>query len=329
MSGQPISDRTESTPLRRGCQWLAWPVWNRDERRLRAPIRALLPLIATFLTLGAIQTLVRPRFDGKLVVGALETTLLLATLTVAIVLGARLLDRRPVAEYGLDFDREWGRSFLVGGGIATAANAGTCIVALAAGWATVDGVTRGAGPLSFLPAVLLVFGYIAVAASWEEFIFRGAMLQNLSEGADGYLPRWLAVALALLASTTVFAFMHSGKVAHPSQAGYYAVAGLVLGGVYVLSGDLALPVGFHVFYNFTMSAVFGLGASQGTPELLALSVTGPAFWIGEEGVARVVFAVVGGVLLVAYVRWRDGRLTLADSVPQWTPRDSARAPEES
>jgi hypothetical protein len=88
----------------------------------------------------------------------------------------------------------------------------------------------------------------------------------------------------------------------------------------VLSGELALPVGFHVWYNFTMTAVFGLGVSQQSPELIALDVVGPAAWIGEEGLAQTGFAIVGGLLLAGYVRWRDGGLGVDDRITRWTPR---------
>jgi membrane protease YdiL (CAAX protease family) len=274
--------------------------------------------VVTFLGLGFIQTVVRPRFNHP-VRELLEFSLMGVVLVVAVLASARLLDRRPVTEYGLAFDREWAHSFVVGGLVATVANAGTMLVALAAGWATVSSFTQGSGALPFLPAMLLVLGYVGVLASWEEFIFRGAMLKNLAEGADGYIPQWAGVGLAVVLSTAVFAFMHSGKIGNPMRYGYYVIAGLVLGGIYVLSGDLALPIGFHVFYNFTMSAVFGLGVSQQTPELIALTTGGPAFWIGEAGVLRVIFAVVGGVLLVTYIRLRDGHLRFNDSVTHWTP----------
>ena len=322
MSAQLPTDRSVSSVVRDGWRLLSWPVWNREDRRLRAPIRAVFPLIATFFAFFPIQKAVRGQFDGKTVVGSMESAGLLAVLLGAVVISARVLDRRPVREYGFAFDRDWLRSFAVGGAIATVANAGTLLVALAAGWVSVTGFIGGSGPVPFLPALLVVFIYIAVAASWEEFIMRGGMLKNLAEGADGYLPRWAAVGLAVLGSSAVFAFLHSGKITHPSQAGYYLIAGLVLGGIYVFSGDLALPIGFHVFYNFTMGSVFGLGVSQDSPEVVMLDVVGPAFWIGEEGMARVVFAVVGGMLLFAYVRWRDGGLRLSDQITQWTPRAS-------
>lgn len=315
-------DRTVSSVARDGWRLLRWPVWNHEDRRLRAPLRALLPLILTFFAFFPIQGAVRGQFERKTVVGSLEAAGLLAVLVTAVLVSAILVDRRPVREYGYAFDREWLRSFAVGGMIATVANAGTVLVALTAGWASVTGFIGGSGPAPFLPALLVVFAYVAVAASWEEFIMRGGMLKNLAEGANGYLPRWAAVGLAVLGSSAVFAFLHSGKIAHPSQAGYYLVAGLVLGGIYVFSGDLALPIGFHVFYNFTMASIFGLGVSQDSPEVIILDVVGPAFWIGEEGLARLVFAVVGGVLMLAYVRWRDGRLRLSEQITQWTPRGS-------
>jgi len=297
------------------------PVWNRDEGRLRAPLRALLPLVVTFVGFGVIQTVVRPRLDGRLLVFLAESSGLFAVLLAAIFGSARLLDRRPVAEYGFSFDRGWARSFAVGGVIATAANAGTFLVAVGAGLANVSGFFEGSGPLPFVAAMAVTLFFVAVAATWEEFVFRGAMLKNLAEGVDGYLPRWTAVVVAVLLSTVVFAFLHSGKVDNFAVGySYYAVAGLVLAITYVLSGDLALPVGFHVFYNYTMAAVFGLGVSQQGPEVVALEFAGSGFWIGEEGIARMVFAVVGGLLLVAYIRYREGELSIDERVTRWTPR---------
>ncbi|WP_262178914.1 CPBP family intramembrane glutamic endopeptidase [Haloarcula laminariae] len=304
--------------LRRGGRCLVWPFWNREQGRLRAPLRAVLPLVATFLALAALQPALRAWFDHP-VVEAVETGVLAVVLAAAVLASARLLDRRPVASYGLALDRRWWRSAAVGAGFATAVNAVTLVVALAAGWATVTGFVGGAGGLPFPVAIVVVFGYVAVAAAWEEFVFRGAMLKNLVEGADGYLPRWAAVGVGVAGSTAVFAALHGGKVTDPTQYGYYLLAGTVFGGVYALTGDLALPIGFHAGYNFSMSAVFGLGVSQRTPELLVVDIGGQTFWLGETGALHVVSAALGGLLLLAYVRRRDGQLYLADSVTRWTP----------
>jgi len=238
----------------------------------------------------------------------------------AVLLSARVIDRRPVSGFGLSFDREWWHSFAVGGIVATAINGGALIVSLGAGWATFVGVMRGSGELPFVPAMMVVFAYLAFAAAWEEFILRGAMLTNIAEGTSEFVPRWMAVGLAVTLSTLVFAFLHGGKISQPSLYGYYLIAGLVLGGVYVLTGELALSIGFHVFYNFTQSAIFGLGHSQQTPELLAVDIVGPSRWVGEEGLIFVGFAILGGLLLITYIYWRDGSLELDDRIPTYTER---------
>ena len=319
MSLQSTIDRIIPTTLRRSVLQLLWPVWNTEQRRLRAPLRAVLPTVLTLFVLAIIQTAIRARFDHP-VRELLEQTGIAVVLLGAVLLSARLIDRRPVSGFGLSFDREWWHSFAVGGIVATGINGGALLVSLGAGWATFAGVMRGSGDLPFVPAMGLVFAYIAFAAAWEEFILRGALLTNLAEGANGLVSRRMATGLAVILSTLVFAFLHGGKITHVSQYGYYLIAGLVLSVVYVLTGELALSIGFHVFYNFTQSAVFGLGHSQRTPELIAVDIVGPSRWIGEEGLVFVGFAVLGGLLLVAYIRWRDGPLELDDRVPNYTGR---------
>ena len=317
MSLQSTLDRTLPPQLSHGWRLLTTPVWNHETNRLRAPLRALLPLVVTFLAFAAIQTAVGERLTHPAREAA--TAIALAVVLVgSIVATARVVDRRPVSEFGFALDREWVTSFAVGGLIAVLVNAGTLLVAVMAGWATITGFATGSEALPFLPAFVLVFGYIAVAATWEEFVMRGAMLKNLAEGGNDLLPEWVAVAGAVLGSSAIFTFMHSGKLTDPSQAGYYLLAGLIFGIVYVLSGELALPIGFHVFYNFSMSAVFGLGVSLQTPELIAVEAAGPPVWIGEEGLLRVIFAFVGGVLLLAYIRWRTGQLQIDDRITRWS-----------
>ena len=319
MSLQSTIDRIIPTTLRRSVLQLLWPAWNTEQRRLRAPLRAVLSTVLTLFVLAIIQTAIRARFDHP-VRELLEQTGIAVVLLGAVLLSARLIDRRPVSGFGLSFDREWWHSFAVGGIVATGINGGALLVSLGAGWATFAGVMRGSGDLPFVPAMGLVFAYIAFAAAWEEFILRGALLTNLAEGANGLVSRRMATGLAVILSTLVFAFLHGGKITHVSQYGYYLIAGLVLSVVYVLTGELALSIGFHVFYNFTQSAIFGLGHSQRTPELIAVDIVGPSRWIGEEGLVFVGFAVLGGLLLVAYIRWRDGPLELDDRVPNYTGR---------
>jgi hypothetical protein len=312
----PTTETQGRTPWRVR-YWLTWPVWNHDDRRLRAPIRALLPLVLTFLALAIIQTAIRARFEHP-IRELIELSGLIVVLAGGILVATKLLDRRPVVDYGLSFDRDWWKAVAVGSVTGLAVNAGALVVSLQAGWVSVTGFAEAPGVLPFVPAVIVTFAYIAVAAIWEEFIFRATMLKNLAEGGAGYVGRKPAVLLAVLLSTLVFATLHGGKVTHVSQYGYYVIAGLVLGSVYVLTGDLALPIGFHVFYNFSQG-LFGLGVSQVTPELIVLDFVDPDKWVGEEGLIHVIFALLGGLLLLAYIRWRDGQLQINEHVTQWNP----------
>jgi len=298
--------------------WFTWPVWNHDDRRLRAPLRALLPLVLTFLALAVIQTVIRARFEHP-IRELLEFVGLTLVLAAAILVATRLIDRRPALDYGLSLDRDWWTAVAVGSVAGVAVNAGVLVVSLYAGWVSVTGFAETPGVLPFVPAVVVTFAYIAVAAVWEEFVFRGTMLKNLAEGSVGYMGRKPAVLLAVLLSTLVFTALHGGKVTHASQYGYYVIAGLVLGGAYALTGDLALPIGFHVFYNFSQG-LLGLGVSQTTPELVVLNLVGPDKWIGEEGLIHVIFALLGGLVLLAYIRWRDGQLQINERVAQWSGR---------
>jgi membrane protease YdiL (CAAX protease family) len=311
------STETQGRTTWRVRYWLTWPVWNYDDRRLRAPLRALLPLVLTFLALAVIQTTVRGRFEHP-IRELLELSGLIVVLVGGLLVAARLLDRRPVVDYGLSFDRDWCKTAAVGSVIGISVNAGALVVSLCAGWVSVTGFAETSGVLPFVPAVTVTFGLIAVAAMWEEFIFRATMLKNLAEGGAGYVGEKTAILLAVLISTLVFATLHGGKVAHISQYGYYVIAGLVLGTVYALTGNLALPIGFHVFYNFSQG-LLGLGVSQVTPELVVLDLVGPDKWVGEQGLVHVFFAVLGGLLLLAYIRWRDGQLQINERVARWNP----------
>jgi hypothetical protein len=54
-------------------------------------------------------------------------------------------------------------------------------------------------------------------------------------------------------------------------------------------------------------------------ELLEFSMMGVVLVVAVLASARLLFAVVGGALLVTYVRWRDGCLRIDERVTRWTP----------
>ncbi|PSQ44514.1 hypothetical protein BRD17_03965 [Halobacteriales archaeon SW_7_68_16] len=107
-----------------------------------------------------------------------------------------------------------------------------------------------------------------------------------------------------------------------------ALYGSFLAAGYLLTGRLAVPVGFHVAWNFSVSSVFGFPVSGvRTPAtLVAVDVTGPAVVTGgrfgpEAGLVSLVPLAVGTAVLVAWVRHREGGLRIDTAIV----RSGARA----
>lgn len=222
---------------------------------MRAPWRILVPLLLA---------LSLPRPVGRLLVGSVPLPALFCLFNLVVVLvtvvvvaaSTRALDHgRTLLEYGLAADRRWLGDLAAGvvaglGGVTV-----SVLVALALGWFDVAAVFV-AGEMAFWPGVgLVVLAYLFVAVA-EELLYRGVVLTNAAEGLAGVFSRRGAVAGGLLSSATLFALPHAGQVSHPAYLVTWVLAGLVFGVLYLLSGDLALPVGVHLALNAGFSALF-------------------------------------------------------------------------
>jgi hypothetical protein len=295
-------------------------VWNEPERRPRAPFRLVGSLLVVVL-LGLAGTLA-----AELVAGALwpdrpfAYVVVTSTLglglgaTVGVVVAARLVDRRRLADYGLRGGRAWWRDALAGVGLAVAAQAAVLGVLLATGWATVVGVLV-AGPEGFLLALAAALATFLVVAVYEELVVRGLVLTNVAEGLARYgaVP---AAAVAVLASSLLFGVGHATNPnASLVSAAGITVVGVAFGACYVLTGRLGLAVGLHLGWNVAMGVLFGLPVSglDVTARVLAVDVTGPATWTGgafgpEAGLLGVLAGVVALAGVVTYARVVEGRL---------------------
>jgi hypothetical protein len=121
------------------------------------------------------------------------------------------------------------------------------------------------------------------------------------------------------------------------------LAGVFLGLAYVLTGELAIPIGLHITWNFFQGNVFGFPVSGGDfsqATFIAIEQGGPDVWTGgafgpEAGLMGIVAMLVGSGLIVLWVRWRRGsvglHLPLAQApahlrTEQETPAHGERAP---
>lgn len=311
-------------------------VWNDDERRPRAPIRLVAGIVLIALSIAgtafALQSL-RP-FLGSLLAEGVPLVVLLtvvsgsASVAVVFVVGW-FVDRRRLTDFGVDVDGDWwidlGFGFVLGAVLMTLVFA----VELALGWVVVTGTFSP--PDSFLSGFLAVAVVFVVVGVQEELLARGYLLTNLCEGLRGWLGDRGATVVAVLVSSAVFGGLHLGNPnATLVSTLSISLAGVMLALGYVLTDDIAIPVGLHVSWNLFQGGVYGFPVSGLGVDVavVAISQRGPTRWTGgafgpEAGLLGVGAIVLGTLAIASYVRARYRFLAVHPSltVPDLRWRD--------
>ncbi|MCL4535476.1 MAG: CPBP family intramembrane metalloprotease [Bacteroidetes bacterium] len=263
-----------------------------------------------------------PLFMALNIVGSLLAAV------VSVGVAVRLLDRRPFADLGFHFDRDWWLDLAFGLGLGALLMVMIFLVEWALGWVSVTS-TLEPGP-SGLPFGLAVLGglvgFVGVGI-YEELFSRGYQLRNLAEGLnfDGIGPAG-ALVLAWLISSAVFGLLHAGNPnATLVSILNLLVAGLFLGLGFVLTGELAISIGLHITWNFFQGYVFGFPVSglARSASFIAIAQGGPEGWTGgafgpEAGIVGLAATVVGGLLTVAWVRRHYGCVGLYTSLARYS-----------
>lgn len=277
---------------------------------------ALVWLCAVVLAIAA-QLLGLPNIGG---LSAFGTLAIATAVGLATYLSAKWFDHRPLPALGLHVDARWWAD--LGAGLAIGALLMTLIfvVERGAGWLTIVGRNIGGDAQGFGVA-LAEAGLVFVAVGfYEELFSRGYHLHNFAEGFAGKRigPR-LALVLATLASAAVFGLAHIGNDnATWISSLNVAVAGCMLACGLLWTGELALPIGLHISWNFCQGNVFGFPVS-GNPMPVrvfaieqggAVLVTGGAFG-PEAGLIGIVAMVIGVGLIAAWVRLTRGQLRMS------------------
>jgi len=237
---------------------------------------------------------VRAILGGLPKLSVLQFSILAITATLAVYIARRFLDRRTFASLGLRFDRYAVLDVLSGIVNSALVMATVYFTMLWAGlidyhglsWWTDSVNTDVVFKMAILPVVLAMAFKLVLVAWWEELVFRGYFFQNLLSG--------MGLAWAITTSSLVFGLTH---IMNPD--------GTVLGGVlialttpqliyaYLKTGQLWLPMGLHLGWNFFQASIFGFAASgQESPTLISQSPIGPEWLSGGE------FGAEGSVLII-------------------------------
>ncbi len=303
--------------------------WNAEERRLRALWRLTLQAVI-WIAFGILLGVASAPFAGgweELASGDFEPGVIpvgLATVASVWVSG-RLLDHRRFADYGFHLTRAWFINLAFGLFLGAALMTLVFGVELAVGWVSVtDTMVTAAPDDPFALAVLIPLLTFVVVGISEEVLSRGYHLTNLAEGLNlGRVGPRGAVLLSVLISSTVFGLLHLGN----SGASAISTLGILATGVFlaagfVLTGELAIPIGVHITWNFFQGNVFGFpvsGTDAGPASFLAVEQHGPALWVGgafgpEAGLLAIGAAAAGVVAIMLWVRFRHGPATLQRSI---------------
>jgi uncharacterized protein len=244
---------------------------------------------------------------------------LLAALS-SVWLAGRFLDRRPFVDFGFHLGGGWWLDLLFGMALGAVLMTAIFAVELYLGWVTVTGALRSLLPgLPFALGILLPAATFLCTAVSEETLSRGYQLRNAAEGLNHPVllgPRG-AVLAAWALSSAFFGALH---VTNPNATAVstfnIVLAGLMLGFGYVLTGELAIPIGVHLTWNFFQGAVYGLPVSGLKPvgaTFLSVDQSGPTSWTGgpfgpEAGLLGPAAMMLGLFLIALWVRLRRGKI---------------------
>ena len=295
-------------------------VWNQEEGRLRAGVRVCLffalwgfgPALLHLLLGHWVRSLVGAQ--GQWLASIYLDLLRLLAVLFAAVLAATWIDRRPLADWGFHFSRRWFVDLLFGMALGAGLMGAIFAVQWALGWVTITGFWSAPAATPFLIAILAPLVLAIVVSVAEELLSRGNQLLNLAEGFR-FLRLRSAVLLAWLISSIIFGALH---VSNPNSSwlstGYLVFYGAFLGAGYVLTGELALPIGLHFTWNFVQGSILGFPVS-GRP-LYMVSVidtqqAGPDLWTGgafgpEAGLLGLIAGLIGIALIILWVRLQTG-----------------------
>lgn len=306
--------------------------------RLRAPWR-LLAQYAVFFVAAALLTsllaitwvLVNPEvaafgssgasaegFGALFLISSFSSVV---AILASLLLAGLYLDRRPLRDFGFHLSGGWFLDLffgmLLGGFLMTA----IFLVQLSLGWVSVTDTLKTVGSDGpFALAILLPIGIFLCVGIYEETLSRGYQLRTAAEGLNypALGPR-AAIVLAWVLSSVVFGLLH---VSNPNATAIstfnIVLAGLMLGAGFVLTGELAIPIGLHIAWNFFQGNVYGFpvsGFDTIGATFLNTRQAGPDLWTGgpfgpEAGLLGLLTILLGTLLVAAWVWLRTGKIAL-------------------
>ncbi|MCY3898731.1 MAG: CPBP family intramembrane metalloprotease [Caldilineaceae bacterium] len=306
------------------------PFWNSNDRRLRALWRLILHVVLVAVVIVALEVLLSLAFEDleeTFAFGIAEMALSGLAIAAGTLLAARFLDRRPVSDLGLQFTSCWWRDFGYGLFLGAFLMLLIFLVELTLGWVTVEELLSTNRSVPFALAIFWPLIQFLAVGIYEELVSRGYHFKNIAEGLSfSPVGRKKAILLAWLISSAVFGLLHAGNPnATVVSTLNLFLAGLFLGLPFLLTDQLAMPIGIHITWNFFQGNVFGFpvsGTSNNETTFIAVQQGGPDLWTGgafgpEAGLLGLAAIVVGSLLIVWWVKRTRGAVGFELAVAEY------------
>jgi len=246
---------------------------------------------------------------------------------LALVFLTRYVDHREPSDYGFDLSLQWGIDAFAGIVCGIGLVGLEFIVAYQQETVTiVDVMSPGAADSLGLVIGVVIVGWVLLGF-WEETLFRGIILKNAAEGlvARRISPKAAAFG-AWFSSSLLFGLFHGpfGSNPGPHSLVYTLVMTSILGGLfgwaYLLTDELAFPIGLHLGYNLAGANLFFGIPNAAVPTLFQVehSVSGePVQFQSLDPSLTIPLFIAAYLLITGYVYLRHGsiqvRLSMATS----------------
>jgi len=232
-------------------------LFRMEDGRLRPGLRAILFLALTlvlyYLTVGAFAVWpgALPGRSALVWVGIWRGVQLVILLIVSRFMVV-WFDRRSFRTLGLWNYPGFARELAMGAALGSATVTAGAILLLASGRLVI--VTWTDNWKETTVAAATGFLLVAIAASWEEILFRGYPFQRLIES--------LSPVASVAIFSTFFGLMHkSNPDATPLSVANTVIAGTFFAVAYLKTRGLWLPLGFHIAWNYVQGCLFSLPVS--------------------------------------------------------------------
>lgn len=260
------------------------------------PLVALVIAVALYVGAFAVVKIVNDGFgpahgDAQL---ALRTLMAVALLLVVYKLAIRRLGAVPHDDLPLAGAAK---------GLALGLLIGLLLFASVVGVAALFGAYHIVGPGSTVELAEAILAMAIMPGFTEELLFRGILFRWLEQFGGS----WFALAL----TAALFGLGHIFNP-HATALSSFAIAieaGILLGGAYMLTRSLWMPIGLHAAWNFTQGEIFDVNVSgidvhglvtsrMSGPEILS----GGSFGLEASLIAMVIATAAGVVMVVLAVR---------------------------